>query len=112
MASQITSNAREQELWFRDFASVLDKMMMNGYPEGESWPVVDQWTGVSCSPRGADYSQCWHECTFSDQEVFIESQLDLRVIQVNESNGSIEIWEREEGNPMQHWKWCENTEGE
>ena len=103
--------AREQELWFRDFESVLDKMMMNGYPEGESWPVVDQWTGVSCSPRGADYSQCWHECTFSDQEVFIESQLDQRVIQVNESTGSIEIWERVEGNPMQHWKWCSNTEG-
>ena len=76
--------AREQHLWMRDFAEVLDKMMTNGYPDGASWPVVDQWTDVSCSPRGAAYSQCWHDCqSFSDQEVVIESKLDLRVLQVN-----------------------------
>ena len=45
--------AREQHLWMRDFAEVLDKMMTNGYPDGASWPAVDQWTDVSCSPRGA-----------------------------------------------------------
>ena len=68
----------------RDFAEVLDKMMTNGYPDGAAWPAVDQWTDVSCSPRGAAYSQCWHDChSFSDQEVLIESKLDLRVLQVN-----------------------------
>ena len=34
--------AREQHLWMRDFAEVLDKMMVNGYPDGASWPAVDQ----------------------------------------------------------------------
>ena len=33
------------------------------------------------------------------------------MIQVNESTGSIEIWEKVEADPMQHWKWCSNTEG-
>ena len=105
--------AREQELWFRDFQSVLDKMMINGYPEVELWPIVDQWTGVSCSPRGTYYSQCWHECTFLDEEFIIESSLDQRVVQYNETNqyNPIEIWERVEGDPMQHWKWCSNTDG-
>ena len=104
--------AREQHMWLRDFANVLDKMMTNGYEDGSSWPIVDQWTGVSCSPRGAEYSQCWHNCqSIPDQEVVIESYLDYKVVQVNNNTGELVMWDREQGNPWQHWRWCTNIDG-
>ena len=105
--------AREQHRWLNDFADVLDKMMTNGYQDGTSWPVVDQWTDVSCSPRGSVYSQCWHDShSFSDEVVLIESKLDLKVLQVNNITGSLEMWQKEDGNPWQHWRWGTNVDGD
>ena len=34
------------------------------------------------------------------------------MLQVNNITGQLEMWEREEGNPWQHWRWGTNVDGD
>ena len=92
--------AHNQARWLEDFVSVFDKMMSNGY---SSLPAGgDQSENISCSCQTCHYSQCWEEGNLSNQQFFIESQLDGRVVE--ESGAGAVMKRREETSPHQRWR--------
>merc|ERR1712048_756539 len=70
------------------------------------------YLGVSCSPRKQHihYSQCWVESDPEGPEFTLESQLDGRVLQLNEESGAIEMWDRIEGQLNQQWRTNKNQD--
>jgi len=104
--------AKDQALWIRDFGDVMDKMMANGYDIEDLNLEFDEIKEVACSPRrnGQWYFQCWEDTPAEGDEFTIESQLDGRVIQVNEETGTMEMWERINGDLSQQWRWNKNKD--
>jgi len=99
--------ARDQNRWIKDFSDAMEKMMANGYDMSDLVLAGQDLKAVSCTPRQNDqwFSQCWEKTDPEGDEFIIESQLDGRVIQVNEDTGKAEMWERIDGNVVQQWRW-------
>jgi len=104
--------ARNQDRWILDFTDVLDKMMVNGYTKDQLVEGTYPYLGVSCSPRKQHihYSQCWVESDPEGPEFTLVSQLDGRVLQLNEESGAIEMWDRVEGQLNQQWRTNKNQD--
>ena len=54
--------AANQQKWVEDFVPTFEKMLSNGYEEGELLDGPDQYTGIECNRQpkydGANYHNC------------------------------------------------------
>jgi len=107
--------ADNQDNWVRDFKAVFEKMLSNGYGSNLV-PAPDQWTNVTCSrpdPWSGDWVICHKnlglsgprdEVPFYIESLWTSNGLTM-VIQMNETTGKIEMWERVDMQANQLWRW-------
>ena len=59
--------AADQQKWVNDFVPTLEKMLSNGYKEGELVDAPDQYTGIECTRLDRHDGMPYYNCRNPDE---------------------------------------------
>ena len=100
--------ATDQQKWVNDFVPTLEKMLSNGYANGELVDGPDQYTGIQCKRQngqdGFNYYNCRNpeETVEQSEAFFIISRLHGRVAE-GKPGGYAKNMPFDPSNPKQLW---------
>ena len=100
--------AEDQQKWVNDYVPTFEKMISNGYSDGDLTDAPDQWTDVVCPRPGLEadpyvYHSCYKISEISDEKSFylINKRFGL-AIQGNDQ-GVVKLATLDFDNPRQRW---------
>ena len=100
--------AGDQQKWVNDYVPTFEKMISNGYSDGDLTDAPDQWTDVVCPRPGIEpnpyvYHSCYKISEISDEKSFylINKRFGL-AIQGNDQ-GVAKLATLDFDNPRQRW---------
>ena len=100
--------AEDQQKWVNDYVPTFEKMISNGYSDGDLTDAPDQWTDVVCPRPGIEpnpyvYHSCYKISEISDEKSFylINKRYGL-AIQGNDQ-GVAKLATLDFDNPRQRW---------
>ena len=100
--------AADQQKWVNDYVPTFEKMISNGYTDGELQDAPDQWTDVVCPRPSRDfdpykYHSCYHTSEISpNQSFYLISRKNGLAIQ-GDDQGVAKLTTLDYDNPKQRW---------
>ena len=100
--------ATDQQKWVNDFVPTLEKMLSNGYANGELVDGPDQYTGIQCTRQDKDDGFNYYNCRNPEETVdqseafFLVSRLHGRVAE-GKPDGYAKNMPFDSNNPNQLW---------
>ena len=100
--------AKDQQKWVNDYVPTFEKMISNGYVDGELQDAPDQWTNVVCprpGPKWAVYQHhsCYHASEISENRSFFLVNRKTGLAVQGDNKGVAKLTTLDHNNPRQRW---------